>query len=53
MTPISTRTRLVVAAIAVAITGVLFQSVASMSRPTSIEQIALAKKTAVTVASVR
>jgi hypothetical protein len=43
--------RLACAVAAVAITGVLFQTVASFSRPTAIEKMALAKKAMVTVAA--
>ena len=43
--------RLICAVAAVAITGTLFQTVASFSRPTAIEQMALAKKNTVTVAT--
>ena len=53
MTPTTLRTRLVCAASAVAITLVLFQTVASFSRPTAVEQLAQAKKATVTVAIAR
>lgn len=53
MTPNPLRIRLLTAAAALAITGVLFQSVASFSRPTAIEQVAQAKKASVTVAAAR
>jgi ABC-type enterochelin transport system permease subunit len=43
--------RLLCAVAAVAITGVLFQTVASFARPTAIEQMALAKKATVIIAS--
>ena len=45
--------RLICVIAAVTITGVLFQSVASFARPTAIEQMALAKKSTVTVAAAR
>lgn len=44
--------RLAFAIASIAITGTLFQTVTSFSRPTAIEQLALAKKTTVTVASI-
>jgi len=44
--------RLLCAVAAVTITGVLFQTVVSFSRPTAIEQLALAKKNTLTVASI-
>jgi hypothetical protein len=53
MTTIPLRIRLLTAAAAVTITLALFQTVASFSRPTTIEQLAQANKAAVTVASVR
>jgi ABC-type enterochelin transport system permease subunit len=43
--------RLLIAAAALTITGVLFQTVASFARPTAIEQVAQAKKSTLTVAS--
>ncbi len=51
MTTTSLRIRLLNGAAALAITVTLFHSVASLSRPTAIEQLAHAKKAAVTVAS--
>ena len=45
--------RLLCAVVAVAITGTLVETVASFSRPTAIEQTALAKKNTVIVASRR
>ena len=53
MTPTPLRIRLLTAAAAVTITFVLFQSVASFSRPTAIEQLAQAKRATVTVAAAR
>jgi hypothetical protein len=53
MNTTSLRIRLLTAGAAVTITFVLFQTVASFSRPTAIEQVALAKKATVTLASVR
>ena len=52
--PRTSRTlRLLCAVAAVAITGTLFETVASFSRPTAIEQMALAKKNTVIVAARR
>jgi hypothetical protein len=51
MSPTSLRVRLLTASAAVTITFTLFHAVASLSRPTAIEQLAQAKKAAVTVAS--
>jgi hypothetical protein len=45
--------RLLSAGAALTITFVLFHSVASLARPTAIEQLAQAKKATVTIASVR
>ena len=45
--------RLLSAGAALAITFALFHNVASLSRPTAIEQLAQAKKATVTVASAR
>jgi hypothetical protein len=45
--------RLLIAAVALTITSVLFHGVASLARPTAIEQVAQAKKATVTIASVR
>ena len=53
MTPTSLRIRFLTAAGAVTITLVLFQSIASFSRLTAIEQLAQAKKATVTVAAAR
>jgi hypothetical protein len=53
MTPTSLPIRLCTAAAAVMITFVLFEAVASFSRPTAIEQLAQAKKATVTVAAAR
>jgi hypothetical protein len=53
MTRTSLRIRLLTAGAALTITFALFQTVASFSRPTAIEQLAQAKKATVTVASVR
>jgi hypothetical protein len=52
MTTPSLRVCLSTAVAAAAITFALFQTVASCARPTTIEQLAQAKKAAVTVASV-
>jgi len=51
MTPTPLRIRLLTAATAVTITFVLFHSVASFSRPTTIEQVAQAEKATMTVAA--
>ncbi|HSC64112.1 MAG TPA: hypothetical protein VLD35_10785 [Caldimonas sp.] len=53
MTPNPLRIRFLIACAAMAITGLLVQSVASFARPTAIEQVALAKKATVTVAAAR
>jgi hypothetical protein len=53
MTRTSLRIRLLTASAALAITFMLFQTVASFSRPTAIEQLAQAKKATVTVALAR
>jgi hypothetical protein len=45
--------RLLTACLAVTVTGVLFHGVASLARPTAIEQVALAKKATVTIAAGR
>ena len=49
----SSTLRVLAAGAALGVTFVLFHSVASFARPTSIEQVAQAKKATVTVASVR
>ena len=53
MTPHPLPLRLLIASAAVAITGLLFQSVASFARPTAIEHVALTKKATITVAAAR
>jgi hypothetical protein len=45
--------RLLSAAAALTITSLLFQAVASFARPTALEQVALATKSTLTVASAR
>jgi hypothetical protein len=45
--------RLLTAGVALTITSVLFHGVASLARPIAIEQVAQAKKSTVTIASVR
>jgi hypothetical protein len=51
MNRISRSIRVLTAAAALTITLAVFHSVASLARPTAIEQLAQAKKAAVTVAS--